>query len=165
MEQSDLIFIHAAKGDVREIQKLYRDATGTEGCTWNEDYPNEEITAGDIRRNALFCLKTKTGEVVGAVSIDEDKAVEELACWSKEAQPSAEAARLVVKEAYRNQSLARRLLIELMKELRAQGYKSIHFLVSKHNEQALRSYAHLCFKRVGESNLFGENWWCYEQKL
>lgn len=165
MEQSELIFMHAAKEDVIEIQKLYRDAMGTEGCTWNEDYPNEEITAGDMSRNALFCLKTKKGEVIGAVSIDEDIAVEELACWSKEAQPSAEAARLVVKEAYRNQSLARRMLAELMKELREQGYKSIHFLVSKYNERALRSYTRLPFERVGESDLFGEDWWCYEQKL
>lgn len=165
MEQSDLIFAHATEEDAIEIKKLYRDAMGTEGCTWNEDYPNDEITAGDMSRHALFCLKTKDGEVVGAVSVDEDKEVEELACWSSEAQPSAEAARLVVKESYRNRSIARRLLTELMEELRMQGYKSVHFLVSKYHERALRSYASLHFERVGESTLFGENWWCYEQKL
>lgn len=160
-----LQFTHASEEDAAEIMKLYRAAMTEEGCTWNESYPNEEIMQGDMERRALFCLKTKEGEVAGAISIDEDPAVEELECWSKDLQPSAELARLVVKKEYQNQGVARCLLTEAMKELKAQKYRGVHFLVSKTNERALRSYAKLAFDNVGESNLFGEHWWCYEQKL
>lgn len=160
-----LQFKTATKDDIEEIMKLYRNAIGSEGCTWSMDYPNEEIAQGDLKRNALFCLKNQAEEIVGAISIDDDKVVEELDCWSENLKPGAELARLVVKEAYQNQSIARMLLTCAMEELVKRGYKSVHFLVSKTNERALRSYAKLNFVNRGEADLFGEHWWCYEKGL
>jgi ribosomal protein S18 acetylase RimI-like enzyme len=129
------------------------------------DYPNEEILQGDFEREALFVLKKEDGELVGAVSVDDDKVVEELACWSKELQPAAELARLAVKEAYQNQGLARILIQSAQKILQERGCRSVHFLVSKTNERALRSYAKLNFTKKGDADLFGEHWWCYEKAL
>lgn len=43
--------------------------------------------------------------------------------------------------------------------------KGVHFLVSKTNERAMRSYQKLNFKKCGESDLYGEDWWCYEKAL
>lgn len=158
-------FKNATKEDIGEVTKLYHAAIGSPGCTWSMDYPNEEITQGDLERNALFCLKNDAGEIIGAVSVDDDKVVEELSCWTADLQPGAELARLVVKEKYQNCGIARQLLIYAMQELAKQGYKSVHFLVSKTNERALQSYAKLDFTNCGEADLFGEQWWCYEKAL
>ena len=66
----------AAESDIEEITGLYEQAKGSKFCTWDEHYPNTEITWGDLERDALFCMKTETGEIVGAISIDDDKEVE-----------------------------------------------------------------------------------------
>ena len=158
-------FQQAQKSDREEILLLYRKAIGTEGCTWSMEYPNETILDNDIRRNALFCIKEENGEIIGAISIDEDMEVELLPCWESALQPGVELARLVVKESYQNRGIARELLRCAMKELRQQGYKSVHFLVSQRNEKAIRSYAKLEFQTKGECHLYGEHWWCYEKNI
>ncbi|MGN0155338.1 MAG: GNAT family N-acetyltransferase [Lachnospiraceae bacterium] len=158
-------FINAAKDDIQEITGLYQAAIGSPGCTWSSEYPNEQITQDDLARNALFCLKSDEGEIIGAISIDNDPAVEELPCWSDTLRPGAELARLVVKENYQNQGIARKILTCAMGELVKRGYKSVHFLVSKTHERALRSYARLDFERRGEADLYGEHFWCYEKEL
>ncbi len=158
-------FTLATTQEAQEILKLYRSVIGSEGCTWSLEYPNEDNVQDDLARNALFCMKTEEGEIIGAISIDDDKEIEQLSCWSEELKPGGELARLVVKEAYQNQSIARKLLQAGMKELKARGYKSVHFLVSKTNYRALHSYDKLQFETKGESDLFGECWWCYEKEL
>lgn len=158
-------FMLATANDKHEILSLYRQAIGSDGCTWSMDYPNEEILDGDLERDALFVLKNHKNEIIGAISIDADMAVENLPCWSKELKPGAELARLVVKESCRNQGIARILLASAMEELKKRQYKSVHFLVSKTHERALRSYAKLKFEKKGETDLFGGDWWCYEKAL
>lgn len=158
-------FINAAKEDIQEITGLYQAAIGSPGCTWSSEYPNEKITEDDLARNALFCLKNDEGEIIGAISIDNDAVVENLPCWSDTLQPGAELARLVVKESYQNRGIARKLLTFAMEELQKRGYKGVHFLVSKTHERALRSYARLDFERRGEADLYGEHFWCYEKEL
>jgi ribosomal protein S18 acetylase RimI-like enzyme len=158
-------FVKATKEDISEISRLYRSAIGSEGCTWSDQYPNQEITESDVKRGDLFCIKNETGNILGAVSVDDDKIVENLACWSKTLQPSAELARLVVKKEQQNQGLAGKLLQGGMDILRERGCRSVHFLVSKTNERALRAYRKIEFQNRGEAELYGESWWCYEKKL
>lgn len=167
MEQNaeGLTFLLAKASDKEEILTMYRQAIGSPGCTWSMDYPNEELLHCDMERAALFVLKNQTGELIGAISIDQDDAVEQLNCWSKELKPGAELARLVVKEKWQNHGIARLLLTFAMEELKKRNYKSVHFLVSKTHEKALRSYARLEFDKAGETDLFGTDWWCYEKAL
>lgn len=160
-----MYFLNATKEDIGKIRELYHAAIGSPGCTWSQDYPNEDDTMGDFERNDLFCLKNDDGEIIGAISIDDDELVESLSCWDKSLRPVAELSRLVVKEEYRNQGIARQLLTCGMQELEKRGYKGAHFLVSKNNERALRSYAKLDFHNCGESDLYDGNWWCYEKDL
>lgn len=155
----------AKEEDKEQILSLYRSVIGSQGCTWSMDYPNQEMMQGDFKREALFVLKNHENEIVGAVSVDDDRVVEELSCWSEELRPGAELARLVVKESYQNQGIARVLIRSVQEVLRERGYKSVHFLVSKSNERALRSYAKLNFAKKGDADLFGEHWWCYEKPL
>lgn len=163
--EMNMKFIRAEQEEAEEIMGMYRAAMGSEGCTWCMEYPNQEVLENDLKRKDLFCMKSEAGEILGAISIDDDPEIEELGCWSPEQQPGAELARLVVKEAYQNQSIARKLLLAGMKELKKRGYKSVHFLVSKTNYRAIRSYGKLQFEKRGEAELYGECWWCYEKEL
>lgn len=158
-------FVKATTEDKAEILELYHSLAGTEFCTWTMDYPNENHIEGDLSRDALFCLKDRGGKIIGVISIDEDEAVEDLPCWSEELKPSAELSRLGVLTTYQNQGIAGKLLQYGMEELRRRGNKSVHFLVCKTNQKALRSYDKLNFNIVGECRLFGEEWWCYEKRL
>lgn len=158
-------FKKATMEDADIIMNLYQDAMKEEWCTWHEGYPSLETISGDVARKGLFKVEDNKGEVVAAISIDEDPLVEELRCWSASKRPGAELARLVVRSDYRNQGVARKLLERGMEELRKRGYRSVHFLVSKTNERAIRSYSKLKFDNVGESDLFEEHWWCYEKAL
>lgn len=160
-----LAFGRAAKEDKAEILALYRSLVGTAFCAWTEDYPGEQDVDGDLARDGLFCLKDAAGKIIGAISIDQDEQVENLPCWSKELMPAAELSRLGVRPEYQNQGIARQLLGCGMEELKRQGKKGVHFLVCKTNRKAIRSYDKLNFNVVGECQVFGEEWWCYEKGL
>lgn len=155
----------AREADFGKLMQLYRAAIGEEGCTWNEYYPNEEIIRGDIEREDLFCARTEDGEIIGAFAIDDDVQVDALSCWSPETVPAGEIARLVVHRDYQNRRLAGRMLTFAMEELRRRGYRGIHFLVSPHNERALKAYGKLDFEKAGEIVLYGHDWYCYEKGL
>lgn len=161
----NLKLYQASENDIEEITKLYEQAKCMEYCTWDEHYPNPEITKNDLERNALFCMKTDAGEIVGAVSIDDDKEVENLACWREDLKPGVEIARLVVKKEWQNQKVAPKMLRELLKIISDRKIKSAHYLVDKNHKKALAAYKTLNFKRVGESTLYDGNWWCYEREI
>lgn len=159
------VFQRANEKDLEEIHVMYTEAIGSPGCTWDEGYPNAECTRADWERGDLFCLKTEDGEIAGVIAVDADEIVEKLTCWTTSLQPGAELARLVVKESYQNQGIAKNLLQCGMKELANRGYRSVHFLVSKTNERALRAYEPLGFDNRGEWFGYDHDWWCYEKAL
>lgn len=159
------VFQRANEKDLEEIRVMYTEAIGSPGCTWDEGYPNAECTRADWERGDLFCLKTEDGEIAGVIAVDVDEIVEKLTCWTTSLQPGAELARLVVKESYQNQGIAKNLLQCGMKELANRGYRSVHFLVSKTNERALRAYEPLEFDNRGEWFGYDHDWWCYEKAL
>ena len=158
-------FEKAKETDKEEILQLYHSLVGTEYCAWTDAYPSEKEFIEDMARDALFCFRDEEHGIMGVISIDKDEAVEHLPCWSQSLQPSAELSRLGVKAEYQNQGIARKLLQYGMEELKKQGKKSVHFLVCKTNQKAIRSYDKLQFDIVGECELFGESWWCYEKAL
>ena len=164
-EEEKLEIIQATEADTEEILRLYKAQLGQEFCAWDEHYPERQDITYDLSRDALFAMKNEAGEIVAAISIDEDENVEKLPCWTAELQPGGEVARLAVRKDYQNQGIARRLLQYGMEELKKQGKRSVHFLVCKTNKKALRSYEKLHFDVVGESDLFDEDWWCYEKEL
>lgn len=168
----------AAESDMPEIFALYRGAIGTEGCTWSEEYPTEDILRDDLARHALYCARTSSGEIVAAVSVDADPIVDALPNWSENHVPahagekfrSAELARLAVKEGFQNRGIAREMIRFMEAELKRENsirppMDYVHFLVSQTNLKALRSYAKLEYDNRGEAELFGHKWWCYEKKI
>lgn len=165
MSELKYTFREADTDDKDEILKLYRSVIGTDGCTWSEDYPNEDICSKDIFRHDLFCMEDEMGGIIAAISIDLDDKVDSLKCWKHSMGKMAELSRLVVKEEYQNRGLAPQLINKVIEILKSRGYKTVHYLVSKYNKKALASYKKLDFKKVGECDLFGEEWYCYEKSL
>lgn len=160
-----MYFTQAKNEDKSEILALYRSLAETEFCAWTEDYPGEIDIEGDLSRDGLFCLKDEKGEIVGVISIDQDENVEKLTCWSESLQPSAELSRVGVRVKNQNQGIAGKLLQHGMEELRRRGKRSVHMLVCKTNKKAIRCYEKMNFNVVGECEMYGEGWWCYEKAL
>lgn len=57
MQIVTFVFREAKTEDKEQIMQLYRNAIGTEGCTWSEEYPNEQILLTDLSKHNLFCME------------------------------------------------------------------------------------------------------------
>ncbi len=154
----------ATERNKAEILALYKAQLGREFCPWDEDYPNEKTIDLDISRDALFVMK-EAGKIIAAISIEEDPDVDKLECWDKSLAPGGELARLAVIPERQNQGEARSMMLFGMEELKRRGYKSIHFLVNKYNEKAIRSYSVYDFNVVGECHMYEQDFLCYEKGL
>ena len=141
-------FERVKREEADTVLKLYRSLLGTPYCVWTEEYPSEKEVEFDLSRDALFCMRDDAGNIAGVISIDDDPNVECLTCWSETMVPSAEVSRVGV-----------------CQEFKKRGYKAVHLLVAKDNVKALRSYDKLNFENVGECELWGHMYWCYEKAL
>ena len=159
-----MIFTEASKDEAHEILALYRSLVGEEFCPWNEEYPSMREIGSDLARRSLFVMK-EDGRIIAAISLDDDEEVEALPFWSRELVPGGELSRVAVSKDFQNRGIARQLMKRAMDVMRSRGYKSMHFLVNRHNVKALRSYAHLNAAVVGECFLFGQPFFCCEIAL
>ena len=80
----------AKKEDVESILKLYKSQLGEPFCAWDDGYPCEENIADDLSRESLFIMKDGNGDILAAISVDQDENVENLTCWTPELQPGAD---------------------------------------------------------------------------
>ena len=154
----------ASEEDRQQILHLYEQQKGREFCPWDEDYPSNETIDYDLSRDALFVMKDD-GKVIAAISIDLDEDVNSLECWNRDLFPGGELARVAVTPSMQNKGLARKMMQHGMNVLKERGYKSIHFLVNKHNVKAIKSYDVFGFNIVGECHMFDQDFWCYEKEL
>lgn len=159
-----MIFRLAEKAEADKILALYHSVLDTPCCRWNLEYPVMENIDDDLSRDALFCL-VDGGEIIGAISIDKDDDVEALECWDKSLVPSMEVSRLCVRREYQGKGIASMLIEHVMDYGANAGYKSIHYLVSKHNQIAQRAYSRLNFNLAGECQMYNDEYYCYEKAL
>ena len=153
--------ITATREDKEEILALYK--TMLYGpADWNEYYPNEDTIEFDLSRNALYVMKNEEDQIIAAISIDEDKEVEMLSCWSRELVPSAEVARLCVRKDMQNQGIAKEMMQYVFEILKEEGKKGVHILVKTGHEAALSSYGAIGFRVVGKCILFDKDFVCME---
>ena len=157
--------MHGTASEKEEILALYKSQLGREFCPWTESYPTEKEIDFDLSRDSLFVMKNKAGRIIAAISIDLDANVEALPCWSTSLQPGGELSRLAVAIDCQNQGIAREMLQYGMKMLAERGYRSVHFLVNRFNEKAIRSYEVFQCEVVGTCNLYGQPFLCYEKEL
>lgn len=154
----------ASQADAEEVLALYRSLCGKNGCTWNEYYPAMEEIDGDIVHGDLFVLSDETG-IYGAISATQDEDLDELNVWSPSCLPAGAFMRVAVREDRQGRGIARKLVRFALEELRRRGYYGVHFMVSPNNPSALRCYARFGFRLAGQTQMFGEEWLCYEGEL
>lgn len=161
---SNCKIVPAKVTDTEEILSLYR--THLFGpADWDETYPSKDTIAFDLSRNALFVMKNSDGEIIATASIDSDEEVEKLDCWDKNLQPSGEVSRICVRDDMKNNGIAKKMMQFVFDKLKNEGCKSVHILVKTGHIVAMKSYAHLNFKSVGECNLFNKDFICMERTL
>lgn len=153
------------EGEFDNVMKLYLSAVGQEGCAWDENYPTKDIILEDIKQKALYGIRDDREKFVALIAQDRDAEVEKLECWSQDKLPACELARLVVSTEYQNQGLGRMMLRCGMDALSKKGYRGVHYLVAENNEKAVRSYRALNFDSVGETDLFGVHFLCFEKEI
>lgn len=155
------IIVHATETDKEKVLSLYR--TMLYGpAAWNENYPSEETIDFDLSRDALYVMKNETGEILAAISIDEDEEVTNLPCWSEETMPCRELARLCVREDMQNQGIGKAMMRHMFQVLKEQGNKGVHILVKTGHVVALDAYEKLGFQIVGSCQLFEKDFVCME---
>lgn len=152
----------AAREDKEEILALYKSMLYGP-ADWNEYYPNEDTIDLDMSRNALFVMKNELGEIIAAISIDEDEEVDRLPCWS--IALAAELSRLCVRKDMQNRGIAKQMMRYTFDVLKKEGKKGVHILVRDGHTVALSAYGKLGFKTVGECHLFDKDFICMEIKL
>ena len=152
----------AGSEDKEEILALYK--TMLYGpADWNEHYPNGDTIDFDMSRNALYVMKNDIGEIIAAISIDEDEEVDKLPCWS--IAPSGELSRLCVRGDMQNHGIAKEMMRYAFDVLKKEGKNGVHILVRTGHTKALSTYGRLGFKTVGECHLFDKDFICMEIKL
>ena len=157
--------VRATAADTDAVLQLYREQIGRAFCFWNESYPGPETIEDDLSRNALFVMKNEDGEIIAAVSVEEDEEADRLDCWSPSLQPAGEFARLAVRPVCQNRGLARKMVSHVLGVLKERGFKSVHILVNRDNLTAIRSYAHFGFRAAGECEMYDQHFLCYEREL
>ncbi len=154
----------ATEEDRQQILDLYDEQKGKEFCPWDEDYPSNETIDYDLSRDALFVMK-ENGKVIAAISLEVDEDVDKLECWNRDLSPGGELARVAVAPSMQNKGIARKMMQHGMDVLKERGYKSVHFLVNRHNVKAIKSYAVFGFHTAGECHMYDQDFLCYEKKL
>ena len=155
----------ATQRDAESVLCLYREQIGREDCYWGEDYPGPDTIEADLARQGLFVMRNESGEIVAAISVEEDEDVDKLDCWTSELQPGGEFARVAVTPSLQNQGLAQQMVAHILGVLRQRGYKSVHIIVNRDNVKAIRSYAHIGFRVAGECYMYHQHFLCYEKPL
>lgn len=157
-------FRKAKQDDKEEILALYQSLIGTPYCAWGNGYPGEQEFDYDMKRNALFVWKMKMEK-----SLARSQWMKIRRWKHSPAGPNTAA----VCGAFQTRGTHRyaesgncpAASAVWHGRIEKQGKRSVHFLVCKTNKKALRSYEKLHFDVVGESDLFDEDWWCYEKEL
>lgn len=155
----------AEPSDYDRILQLYKTQVGRKFCAWDDSYPGPEEIEKDLESGNLFILKDKNGRVIASVSQEKDPDVDALSCWDAALQPAAEFARVAVAPDVQGRKIGRIMVSRMIHELRRQGYKSVHFLVNKHNLPAIRCYDAFNCSIVGEVEMYAQPFLCYEKKL
>ena len=147
--------LRKARADEKEIVRaLYLSVKGSEGCTWNENYPSDIELDGDLSNDALFVL-TENGEIVGAVSVVEPRELDEMPFWQERDHVCERQGR----------GYAERMLSMLFDSIRSEGVLGVHILVAKKNAAASRLYEKLGFDRRGECFEYGIDFFAEELLL
>lgn len=154
----------AAHEDAEEIAALYRSLIGTEGCIWNEEYPDIGFVRDDIENKSLY-KAVEDGGMIAAAYLGDYEEIERAECIDKSFKRLGEFARVAVKREYHHRGIAEELLKFLQGEARIRGYDGISLLVAPENRAAVGLYEKIGFKKCGEVHYYELDWYCYQYRV
>ena len=149
----------AKPSDAEEILEIYRSLIGLQGCVWDEHYPTIEFVRRDIENGCLF-KAVVDGKTAGAAYCGDYEEQQLLECFEG-AKKLGEFGRVGVRREFHRMGVARALLGFLKNNAKERGYDAVSLLVSRNNHGAIALYEDLGFKKVGESELYDNEWYCY----
>lgn len=163
METEKTVFRKAMKSDVKTVVDIYRAATGSEFCTWDEIYPGLYDAEEDLSAGTLFVLES-AGEIIGAVSIVPENEMDDLKCW-KVREKAREFARVVIRPQDQGKGLSGEIIKGVIRELRNMGTAAVHIAAAKVNVPALKLYRKCGFDFRGETEMYGNSYYLCEKIL
>lgn len=150
--------------DLDCILTLYTEAIGREGCVWDEEYPGANFLRSDLAAGDLYVLEDG-GEIIGAVSLEQEREYDDLADFAITDETEREIARVVIAKEHSGKGLAAKMLQMLFDTLKAEGLRGIRLSVASCNEAAMRTYKKLGFVFLAPAKLYGGDYWLCERIL
>ena len=152
----------AKQTDAEHIFSLYQNAKVSEFCVWNDSYPTIAEVAHDLETNNLYVM-TDGNKIIGVISIVPENELDSFYCWS--CKDSKEIARVVIDNAYQGHGLSFKMVESVELILRKNGHNAIHLSVVKSNIPAYKTYIKAGFTVVGETQMYGNDYYLMEKAL
>ena len=149
--------------ELKTVMSFYQSYIGAPGCTWNQNYPNEEILQEDFLAGNLYGLY-EGDKLIGSISVDSENYLDKLPCWQYKTNVK-EIARVVISSNHQRQGSGTVLLEKLFALLKEHGTEAIHLLVSPNNERAIKLYSKFGFINRGLYFLYEHNFFAMEAKI
>lgn len=157
----EYIIKKASIKDKNEITKLYKSLIGQDGCTWNDEYPNNKIIEQDIRKKELFCIKNKN-DIIAIATLTKDIEIEKEI--SKSHNPYL-LTRVAVNKKYQGQGYSKILLQQIFESAIKEKIDLIYLLVNKENIRAKKLYEKFDFKFRKNIKLYEIKWELLEKNI
>lgn len=154
----------AEQEDEKNILKVYKSIIGTQGCTWDEEYPSIEGIITDIKMKSLYCLTDDKGEIIAVATAGPLNELNDIT-WDSRMTKPCELVRIGVLPSHQKKGIASKLLDAVIGDCKSRGFNGMRFLVSKTNCNALILYSKFGFQKVGEVFRYGHDFDCYYKLL
>lgn len=150
--------------DAEEIAKIYRSLIGSDGCTWDENYPTLEFVKNDIAKNSLY-KAVKDGKIIAAAYLGDYEESKWIECFANGFKNMGEVSRVGVRREFQGAGVGKTLIEYLLSQAEKSPYDGLGLLCGAENYSAMRLYEKCGFMRCGESFLYETHWICYCIKL
>ncbi len=160
-------FRKASKDEEAAIMSLYRKAAekgkADGSSTWDDEYPNMEILAEDLRLERLYVLEEE-GKLIAAITIEEgeDPEIESLP-WTN--RKSCFLVRLCVAPERQARGVGEKMMRSISERARNAGFESTHHLAATENVAANRLYVRMGYDNLGSVHLYDRDFTIYEMIL
>jgi GNAT superfamily N-acetyltransferase len=132
---------------------------------WDEVYPDPKTIEEDVRSGTTF-VASKTGEIVGALVLDDHQEPEYAEVpWQFTAGPAAVVHRLMIRPAFEGRGLARALMKFAEGRAWTLGYRAVRLDAFTENPKALGLYERLEYRSAGQVRFRKGYFRCFEKLL
>ncbi len=158
-------FTAAQAADLDAVLAIVRSVVGTKYSHWDEEYPSEELLAGDIARGELYILR-EDGRPTGVISILAevgDNIVE--FPWPEPLENTCLLARFAIIPEAQGRGLAAKVMHYAAETAREKGFSVARLFTNEDNPITNHIYQKLGYRTCGRATLWEEEYVGYDLKL